>query len=391
MKKLMIIGASALQLPAILAAKEMGLYVGVIDYNPDAIGIKYADEYFNVSTIDEEGVYLATKEFGADGIITLATDMPIRALAYTCEKLGLNGIDYETAIRATDKEMMIKAFENAQVSHPWYYTIDDINNIPVETVFPCITKPVDNSGSRGVMYVDNLLQLEESILYSSQNGRSGKVIVEEFMQGPEVSVEVIVVNKQVNILQITDKLTTGSPHFVEMGHSQPSQLSDEIQKSIRLLAKQAIDAIGINNGPVHVEMIITKEGPKMVELGARMGGDKITTHLVPLSTGIDMVKATINLALGEDPVIDEKYCKGATIRYFEAKKGVIKKIDGVKDAYLIQGVQEISFSKEIGEEICEIDSSAARIGCVLAQGDTAQDAINIANRAINQISIEIKE
>lgn len=391
MKKLMIIGASALQLPAILAAKEMGLYVGVIDYNPDAIGIKYADEYFNVSTIDEQGVYLATKEFDADGIITLATDMPIRALAYTCEKLGLNGIDYETAIRATDKEMMIKAFENAQVSHPWYFTIDDINNIPVEIVFPCITKPVDNSGSRGVMYVDNLLQLKESILYSSQNGRSGKVIVEEFMQGPEVSVEVIVVNKEVNILQITDKLTTGSPHFVEMGHSQPSQLSDEIQKSIRLLAKQAIDAIGINNGPVHAEMIITKEGPKMVELGARMGGDKITTHLVPLSTGIDMVKATINLALGEEPIIDEKYCKGATIRYFEAKKGVIKKIDGVDDAFLIQGVQEISFSKEIGEEICEIDSSAARIGCVLAQGDTAQDAINIANKVINQINIEIQE
>ena len=103
MKRLFIIGASILQLPAIQKAKEMGLYVGVADFNPNAIGIKYADEYFNVSTIDEEGIYQASKDFHADGIMTLATDMPMRSVAYATEKLNLVGISYNTAIKATDK------------------------------------------------------------------------------------------------------------------------------------------------------------------------------------------------------------------------------------------------------------------------------------------------
>ena len=98
MKRLLIIGASLLQLPAIIKAKEMGLYVGVVDFNPEAIGISYADEYFNVSTVDEEGVLCVAKQFKADGIITLATDMPMRAVAYATNKLGLVGIPYESAL-----------------------------------------------------------------------------------------------------------------------------------------------------------------------------------------------------------------------------------------------------------------------------------------------------
>ena len=125
MKRLLIIGASILQLPAIKKAKELGLYVAVADYNPNAIGIPYADEYYNVSTIDEEGVYQAAKTFGAEGIMTLATDMPMRSVAYACKKLGLVGIDYDTAVKATDKGEMIKAFEAAGVEHPWYYIISD--------------------------------------------------------------------------------------------------------------------------------------------------------------------------------------------------------------------------------------------------------------------------
>ena len=118
--KLFIVGASLLQLPAIKTAKEMGLTVAVADQNPKAVGIPYADVYYKISTVDEQGIYEAAKDFGADGIITLATDMPMRAVAYACERLGTCGIDYETAIRSTDKGEMIKAFAAAALPIPRY-------------------------------------------------------------------------------------------------------------------------------------------------------------------------------------------------------------------------------------------------------------------------------
>ena len=383
MKRLLIIGASILQLPAIKKAKELGLYVAVADYNPNAIGIPYADEYYNVSTIDEEGVYEAAKAFGAEGIMTLATDMPMRSVAYACKKLGLVGISYDTAVKATDKGEMIKAFEAAGVERPWYYIISDpakAQDVLDQITYPCITKPTDNAGSRGVMLVNNRQELENALSYSSENGRSGAVIVEEYMVGPEVSVEVIAWQGVPYVLQVTDKLTTGAPHFVEMGHSQPSRLHPADLEKIRDLACRAVKAVGIQNGPAHVEIMLTKDGPKMVELGARMGGDCITTHLVPLSTGVDMIKATIDICLGQTPDIEPIFAKGSAIRFFDVPCGTITAIEGVEAAEAITGVQEISFTKQAGDTAGEIGSSTDRAGFVIAQAATAAHAVNICEQ-----------
>lgn len=394
MKRLFIIGASLLQLPAIKKAKEMGLYVAVADYNPEAIGIPYADEYFNVSTIDEEGVFHAAKAFGADGIMTLATDMPMRALAYATQKLGLSGITYETAIKATDKGEMIKAFEEHNVAHPWYFIVnsqEELRKIEDSITFPCISKPTDNSGSRGVMLINTKEELTESVKYSSSQGRKGGVIIEEYMKGNEVSVEVIVLDGTPHVLQVTDKLTTGAPHFVEMGHNEPSKLLAKDVESIKRLAEKAAVAVGIKNGPAHVEIMLTPSGPKMVEIGARMGGDSITTYLVPLSTGIDMVKATIQIALGENPDITPKFEKGSAIRFLDSESGVIEKIDGIEDAKQINGVIEVALTKHVGDMIGNIDSSVDRTGHVIAQADAAEDAIERCEKALACIKIEVKE
>ena len=390
MKRLMIIGASILQLPAILKAKELGYYVAVADFNPNAIGIPYADEYYNVSTIDEEGVYQAAKAFGAEGVMTLATDMPMRSVSYTCKKLGLNGIAYDTAVKATDKGEMIKAFEKANVEHPWYYIIEDhAKPLPEGITYPCITKPTDNAGSRGVMLVNSREELEAALAYSSENGRSGTVIVEEYMVGPEVSVEIIVWQGTPHVLQITDKLTTGAPHFVEMGHSQPSRLPIVDQEKIKDLACRAVKAVGIDNGPAHVEIMLTKEGPKMVELGARMGGDCITTHLVPLSTGVDMIKATMDICLGQTPDIEPKFQKGSAIRFFDVPCGTITAIEGVEEAKNIPGVKEVSFTKQVGDTVGEIGASGDRVGFVIAQTENAEMAVQVCEKA--QATILIKE
>ena len=392
MKKLMIVGASVLQLPAILKAKEMGLQVAVVDFNPQAIGIPYADEYYNASTMDENAVLEAAEAYQPDGIMTLATDMPMRGVAKTSDKLHLHSISYETAVKATDKYDMIKAFKEHNVPSPWFFVVDSLEELKEhepEVTFPCIIKPTDNAGSHGVAKVYSFQELLNNYEYSHSCSRHGKVIVEEYLDGPEVSVEVMVVDGVVNILQITDKITTEAPHFVEMGHTQPSRLPSATQEAIRNVAVAACSAIGIDKGPAHVEMKVTKRGPVMIELGARMGGDNITTHLVPLSTGIDMVGSTIKVALGEEPDITPTLHCGSAIRYFEVPFGTIKAIENVEEASKIPGVKQITFTKEVGEESTPIHCSNDRIGFVIAQSATAEDAVAACEEAMKQVQIRI--
>jgi len=392
LKKLLVVGASILQLPAILKAKEKGYCVATADYNPNAVGIPYADKFYEVSTIDIEGIYQAALDFEVDGIMTLATDMPMRAIANATKKLGLPGISPITAEAATDKGKMITAFKKAGVAAPWFEIIDEISRLEQicdQVSFPCILKPVDNSGSRGVVLITEWHMVEDAYDYSRGQSRNGQVIVEEYLQGQEVSVETITFNGQTHVLAITDKITTGPPHFVELGHSQPSQLPDLQREQIKELAKRAVDAVGIDIGPAHVEMMMTPVGPKMIELGARLGGDCITSHLVPLSTGIDLVGATIDCFLGESPVITQTMQKGSAIRYLSVKQGQIKAIHNIDQAVKIPGVQEITFTKNVGDQSVDLSSSNDRIGFVIAQGDSALDAIRACEKALSTTQIEI--
>lgn len=389
----MIVGASVLQLPAILKAKEMGLHVAVVDFNPQAIGIQYADKYYNASTMDEDAVLAAAEEYQPDGIMTLATDMPMRGVAKTSDKLHLHSITYATAVKATDKFDMIKAFKENDVPSPWFFVADSLEELKEherDVTFPCIIKPTDNAGSHGVAKVYSFQELIDNYEYAHSCSRHGKVIVEEYLDGPEVSVEVMVVDGKVNILQITDKITTEAPHFVEMGHTQPSRLPADVQTAIRNVTVAACNAIGIDKGPAHVEMKITKRGPVMIELGARMGGDNITTHLVPLSTGIDMVGSTIKVAMGEQPDIEPTLHCGSAIRYFEVPFGTIKAIEGVELAKQIPSVKQITFTKEVGEASAPIHCSNDRIGFVIAQGESPEAAIEACEKAMKTIKITIE-
>ena len=391
MSKLLIIGASVLQLPAIKKAKELGHVVAVADYNPSAIGIPYADRYYNASTIDVEAICDVAKDFRPDGIMTLATDMPMRSIAAATTLLELPGISMDTAVKTTDKWEMIKAFKEHDVESPWFYIIERENDwdfVRKRITSPCVLKPTDNAGSRGVILVETVQKLDEAYQYSKSQSRGGKVIVEEYMRGNEVSVEVIVYKGKVHILAITDKLTTGAPYFVEMGHSQPSRLPEKDLLKIRDLTSRAIKAVGIENGPAHVEVMQTKQGPKMIELGARMGGDCITTHLVPLSTGIDMVKATIDIALGIEPDIIPKFSKGSAIRFFKVPCGVIESIEGVESSRKTEGIKEIILNKKVGDMVSEIHSSLDRVGFVIAQGKDVSEAISRCE--INGVTINVR-
>ncbi len=395
MKRLMVMGAAIEQVPGIKKAKEMGYEVAVIDYNPKAVGIGLADKFYNVSTIDPEGVFRAAQDFKADGFLTLATDLPMRAVAYASEKLGILGVSQHTALLATDKGEMIKALKEHAVESPWYYiidTLDDLRETGKQLTYPCIMKPADNAASRGVALIHDYEGLIESYGYSKDESHSGQVIIEEYMEGPEVSVEVLSYKGEAYVLQITDKLTSGAPHFVEVGHNQPSQLDKETKEKICDVAGRAVQALGIENGPAHVEIIVTTDGPKIVELGARLGGDCITSHLVYLSTGIDMVKETVKVLCGEKPDLVQKYEKGASIRFLTGETlGIFDHVDGEDDARAVDGVIEVSDIMHTGDLIESIRSSDDRVAYVVAQAENVQASSAIAEKARNMMTVVVRK
>lgn len=391
-KTILILGASILQRPAIEKAVEMGMKVVALDMNPNAVGFSVPGVIKEViSTIDVPAAIEAAKKHKVEGVMTLATDMPMRTVAAIAKECGLVGVSEETAIKATDKSVMREALKAAGVPVPKFFRVTNIEEFTsaVESIEePFMVKPADSSGSRGILKVDDRESLDSAYEYSKQFSHNGIVVVEECMIGPEVSVETLAIDGEVHVIQITDKITTGSPHFVEMGHTQPTRL--DCAEEIKMVAIAANKAVGIENGPSHTEIIVTKDGPKIVEIGARLGGDCITTHLVPLSTGVNMVEACIKIALGEKPDISPSLCCGSAIRYFNQYGGVVKRINGIEEAKQMPGVKQVSIVHGVGNVITDVVDSGSRMGFVITQGDNADDAAEKCSKALGKITVEVE-
>lgn len=396
MKSIFILGASRLQIPAIKKAKEKGLYVYVLDYDPTAAGIPYADKFLEISTINKEAVYAAALEYEPDFIITSTSDMPVRTVSWVNERLGKKtDISYLGAICATDKAAMRNRMKKSGVPIPEFYEVKSfeefmavVPNMPNQFIL----KPADNAASRGVMLVDKSTnpKYDELYNYCRQYSRNGSTLVEEFMIGPEVSVESYSVDGEPHIITITDKMVTEIPYFVELGHTEPSRLPVRVQEDIRKVADAAIRAIGMENGPTHTEIKVTPEGPKLVEIAARLGGDFITSKLVPLSTGVDMIECSFATLFGEEINYVPKIKRGSAIRFIQAKEGKINSIEGVSIAKSLPGIIEIEIYKSIGEDVQALRNSSDRVGHVIAIGDDAEEAERNAESALELINVLTK-
>ena len=313
MKKLAIIGASYLQLPLVKKAKEMGLYTFCFAWEDGAVCKNVVDEFFPVSIVEKEQILDICREKRIDGICTIASDVAAPTVAYVAEKMGLVGNSYETAVKANNKFLMRNAFFNAGVPCPRYQVVTSTDEVKVNYTFPVIVKPTDRSGSLGVVKVERAEDLSLAISNALDYSFKHEAIIEEFIEGREISVEFISFRGKHYPLQITDKVTTGAPHFVELEHHQPAELSDMQYKEIYALTERALDALGVTNGASHSEYKIAKDRRVYVmEIGARMGGDFIGSDLVRLSTGYDYLKGVIEVALGNftEPVLDEEHYAG---------------------------------------------------------------------------------
>ncbi|MBR3397284.1 MAG: ATP-grasp domain-containing protein [Lachnospiraceae bacterium] len=393
MKSIFILGASRLQVPAIKKAKERGLFVYAIDYDPNAVGIAFADKFLEISTIDKEAVYKAALEYKPDYIITSTSDMPVRTVSWVCEKLNMKtDISYQGALYATDKVAMRKRMKDCGVPIPEFHEVGSLSEF-IETAdsMPSrfILKPSDNAASRGVILIDKNDNPDYEQLYKYCTGfsRGGAVLVEEFMEGPEVSVESFSVNGEPHIITITDKIVTELPFFVELGHTEPSRLSAEQQKDILKVADSAIRAIGMENGPTHTEIKVTPTGAKLVEIAARLGGDFITSRLVPLSTGVDMTDCSFASLSGEEVQCECRFHRGAAIRFIQGKKGVLSEIRGCSVSRNMPGIEEVEIYMNPGDSIRKPENSSDRVGHIIATGRDAEEASKNAEEALKQIEV----
>lgn len=300
MKKLAILGASYLQVPLINKAIEMGLETYVFAWEDGAIGKDLDCHYYPISTTDKEAILLKCKEIGIHGIVTIGTDIAMPTISYISTVLNLNGNSLRATLNSTDKFEMRKVLASKNIPCPRFSFYEEaIFKNKEGYKFPLIVKPTNRSGSRGVTRVNSVDEANNAIKKALGISINKRVIVEEFIQTKmEFSIEFISFKGIHHPLTITEKITTGAPYFCELEHHQPPKIKKKLKEKIFQLTIDSLNAIGIENGASHTEIILDiYDNLYLVELAGRMGGDFIGSHLVQLSTGFDFLMATIDVAL----------------------------------------------------------------------------------------------
>ena len=374
-KRLLVLAAGILQVPVIKRAREMGVYVIAADGDPNACGLKYADKPIVANITSEEDMLRVAREENIDGVIHPCSEVSMSVMGRINDELHLSGISKEQAIRATNKHLMREAFEAYGAPSPKSKCFTDVKvawgAFCTDFTDACILKPSRNSGSRGIAKISSNIKKDEfAFLFeiSKNESRDKQVMLEQFIEGPEFSIEIIVWNGQVNVLTVTDKKTTEAPHFVELGHNQPSCFPSETVEKIKAAAVAGVKALGVNN----------------------CGGDFISTVLTPLSTGVDMIAAAVNCALGIEPDVTPKAePQGVCIRYFCPKPGVLQSILNT-EVFNDPRVYEWEIYHKVGDIIPEVTSSLCRSGHVIVMEGTPQKAIELANRMIEEVKFETK-
>ena len=394
-KKLLVLAAGILQAPIIKHAREMGYFVIAADGNPNAVGLQFANKQICANITDEDEMLVIAKREDIDGVIHPCSEVSMNVMGRINDELNLSGVSRKQAVVATNKHLMREAFKKGDAPSPlsilaksaedaWEYFCNDFHT-------NAILKPSRNSGSRGIAKVGCGISKEGFInLYDKalQESRDNSVLIEQFIEGPEFSVEIIVWEGQVNVLTVTDKKTTEAPHFVELGHNQPSCFPEETVALVKDAAIRGVKALGVDKCACHAEVKVQNGKAYLMEIGARMGGDFISTVLTRLSTGIDMVAAAIDCALNIEPdLLPKAEPQGVCIRYFCPKPG---KLVSISNTEVLDDprVYEWEIYHQVGDEIPEVTSSLCRSGHVIVTEDTPQKAIAYADSLLNEVKIE---
>lgn len=371
MIKLAIIGASYLQNPLIEKAKTMGIETHVFAWKCGDIGEKTADYFYPISIVEKEQILEKCKEIGIDGICTIASDLATVAVNYVANAMGLVGNSAQCVELSTNKHKMRLAFEENNDPSPKSIRVEGYKDVEHENfIFPIIVKPTDRSGSRGITKLQNREGLEEAIERAKKESFEKKALVEEFAEGQEYSVEFLSYKGRHHFLALTKKYTTGAPHFIETAHIEPAPVSSEILDKVKETVEHALTSLKIENGASHSELKIDHKGRiKLIEIGARMGGDFIGSHLVYYSTGNDFVKNVILIAIGHKPELEEAVDISSVGVRFVFSNDDIKVINKLKEEhpeYILMEDYEKPGSREVTD-------SSTRFGAFIIQAPNLEE------------------
>ena len=380
----------------------MGLHVVVSDLNPLAPGFAIADDTIVASTYDVQATVAAAQNYhenirAIDGVICIATDVPL-TVASVADVLGLPGIPVSAARVVSEKMMMKDCFKAANIPIPDYaelLSFAELRDIVSSWGFPLVIKPVDNRGARGVLRLQPSIDLAWAFEYAHGYSPSGRVMVEKFLDGPQVSTESIVIDGNAYTPGFSDRnyelLETYAPHIIENGGDIPGILSDDDRQKIYVLVEEAAAAIGISNGVIKGDVVVHEDQPYIIEVAARLSGGYFCSHEIPLSTGVDFVGQAIKLALGKTINPEDlrpKFNQPVSQRYLFPKPGKVKSISGAEEVAAQANIDLCELRVKEGDIIGEIDNHPARAGVVIAYGDTAQEAQTAAESAVAMIQIQ---
>jgi len=379
---LVVLGASSDQLHLIRTAQAMGLEVLAVDRNPAAPGLRLAEHALAESTRDVAAVAAHLDRERARGVrfagvITMGSDIP-DAVSALARHLGTPGVSEETARLATDKHAMKLRLAERGVPIPWFRELDsaaDLERTVAERGHDLVVKPVDRSGSRGVFLLDPTVDLARVFAEARGESLCGRVQVEEFLRGLQISTETVLWRGRAVTPGFADRnyelLDRFRPRILENGGWVPSVLDAAARARVEATVEAAARALGITDGVAKGDVVWTDEGPKIVEIAARLSGGDFCESLVPLGTGVDYVRAAVSIAIGEDPRLDElrpRFERAVANRYLFPPPGRLLAVEGADEVAAKPWIEKLELWYERGDEVPPSLSHAHRFGVFVVSG-----------------------
>jgi biotin carboxylase len=403
-KTLLIISGGIEAADAARRAKEMGHTVVVSDIDPQAPGFAFADSCLIADVYGPDETAAAADRYNRkirkiDGVICVAADAPVTA-ATVAQRLRIPGLPIHVAELATDKLAMKKCFRSAGVAVPWFAEVStpqELQRIAIERGRDLVIKPVDSRGSRGVQRVAQIEDLSKAFMLARSHSPSERVMVEQYLDGPQVSTESIVIDGVCHTPGFSDRnyeyLERYAPFFIENGGDLPSHLPPDIQQKVRDLVGRAAAAMGVTNGTVKGDIVVHKGEAYVIELAARLSGGFFCTREIPLNTGVDFIGAAIKLALGDTVTAEElrpSRQHAVVQRYAFPSPGTVVSVDGAEAARAIPGIAEVVVTARAGDIIPPAGDKRPSAAMVLATAPTHDLALKAANDALALIRIQTR-
>ena len=390
-KAILIFGVGELQLSIINRANAMGLFTVGIDPCEDAFAKNACQAFEVVGGQDYEGTLAVAQKYNVSAVVTAATDKPLVMMARIAKELNLPFYSVETAQWSTDKYQMKQRFIEGGVPCARGRLIHNADEAK-DLFFPIICKPRDNSGSRGVKLCRDIKELQECIDEALQYSHLDTVLVEEFIEGQEYSIESLHYKDKTEIIQFTEKRTTEFPYNVELGHKQPANLSENERQLIRNIISKIADCMHFENCPSHTELKINKRGIFVIETSPRLGGDYITSTLTPLSTGINIEDQLLHIALGEKVDTTTGRVENASaVCFLSLPEGEVAAIDEqISEVPSWPNIFNFNLKLKEGDKVNRITSSLNRYGQFIVSVRTREELDKIVEKYNKNIDDIIK-